>query len=240
MTDRLALQDDARAPSTLVRSESLTFISLVEKKMIDLHAIAVVFSVYVIGVIIRGPNFVVIAHQAAHSRTGLALAVVGGVVLVNLFWASAAILGVGVVFAVFPWIALAVKVLGASYLIWFGWRLLLKAGATDLPFLGRTPTDARTAFRGGVATNIVNPKSIAYFGAVFSAAAPPHVNVPTFLGMLAVVAIVASLWYGLVAVVFSRDAVASRYRRCKAWMDRVCGSVIVCIGARQVWGLLPR
>jgi len=208
--------------------------------MIDLHAIAVVFSVYVIGVIIPGPNFVVVAHQAAYSRTGLALAMVGGVVLVNLFWASAAILGVGVVFALFPWIALAVKVLGAGYLIWFGGRLVLKAGGTSQPFMGNTPTDVRGAFRGGVATNIVNPKSIAYFGAVFSAAAPRHVNIPTFLSMLAVVATVATLWYGFVAVVFSHDAVASRFRRGKAWMDRVCGSVIVCIGARQVWGLLPR
>ncbi|WP_348632977.1 LysE family transporter, partial [Mesorhizobium sp. M00.F.Ca.ET.216.01.1.1] len=47
--------------------------------------------------------------------------------LVNLFWASCAILGVGIVFAAFPWLAFAVKVAGAAYLLWFGGRLIFKA-----------------------------------------------------------------------------------------------------------------
>jgi arginine exporter protein ArgO len=56
---------------------------------------------------------------------------VAGIVLVNLFWATCAIAGIGVVFAAFPWAALIVKVLGAAYLMWFGFRLLLKAGKRE-------------------------------------------------------------------------------------------------------------
>lgn len=206
--------------------------------MVDLHAIAIVFSVYVVGVMIPGPNFVVVAHQAAYSRTRLALSMVGGVVLVNLFWASASILSVGVIFAVFPWIAVAVKVMGAAYLIWFGSRLIATAGSSTQSFIGKTPDTAWAAFRGGVATNIVNPKSMAYYGAVFSAAAPAHVAPLTFLSMLAVVAGVATLWYGIVAIVFSSPAVATRYRKGKKWIDRACGAIILGIGIKQILGIL--
>lgn len=202
--------------------------------MFDVHAIAVVFSVYVVGVVVPGPNFVAVAHKAASTTVREALGTVMGIVLVNLFWASCAILGVGIVFATFPWIALAVKLAGAGYLIWFGGRLIAKAGAQAAVPEGSRTGGMRRAIREGVATNLVNPKSMAFFAAVFAAAAPPHVSMPTFLGMLGTVGVVASTWYGLVAVLFATPRVAARYRRHKAWVDRVCGSIIVALGIRQL------
>ena len=202
--------------------------------MIDWTAITTVLSVYVVGVVLPGPNFVAVAHKAASTTTREALALVAGVVGVNLFWATCSILGIGIVFASFPWIALAVKVVGAGYLIWFGVRLIVKAGDASV---ARAPTAGRSlgqAFRTGVATNIANPKSMAFYAAVFAAAAPKHVATPTFLGMLATVAVVASAWYGIVAVVFATPSVAASYRRGKAWMDRACGAVIVALGIRQL------
>lgn len=202
--------------------------------MLDLHAIVTVLSVYVVGVVIPGPNFVAVAHKAASTSTREVLAMVAGVVVVNLFWASCSILGIGIVFATFPWIALAVKLAGAAYLIWFGGRLILKAGsasAMPLPTAGRT---LGQSFRAGFATNIANPKAMAFFAAVFAAAAPKHVSVLTFLAMLATVAIVSATWYGIVAIVFATPRVAARYRAGKAWIDRFCGAVIVALGIRQL------
>lgn len=202
--------------------------------MIDLHAIATVLSVYVVGVVIPGPNFVAVAHKAASTTTREALAMVAGIVVVNLFWASCAILGIGIVFATFPWIALAVKVTGAVYLVWFGGRLIVKAGSASSAAPAVAGVSFAQAFRAGVATNIANPKAMAFFAAVFAAAAPKHVSAPTFLAMLATVGIIASTWYGFVAVVFATPRVAARYRRSKAWIDRACGAVIVSLGIRQL------
>lgn len=202
--------------------------------MLDLHAIAVVLSVYVVGVVIPGPNFVAVAHKAASTHTADALAMVAGIVVVNLFWATCSILGVGIVFATFPWIALAVKIAGALYLVWFGGRLIAKAGSASEARVDEGGPTAWQSFRAGVATNIANPKSMAFFAAVFAAAAPAHVNAPTFLGMLATVAIVASSWYAFVAVLFATPRVATRYRRWKKAIDRVCGSVILALGIRQL------
>ncbi|NBI44048.1 LysE family translocator [Burkholderia sp. ISTR5] len=207
--------------------------------LIDWHAVLTVLSVYVVGVVIPGPNFVAVAHKAASSTRAAALAMVGGIVSVNLFWASCAILGVGIVFTAFPWIAIAVKLLGAGYLIWFGSRLVLnaKTAPSPAPAAGAEaagPVDHRRAFVQGVATNIANPKSIAFFAAVFASATPAHVTWPTFGAMLSMVLVVASSWYGFVAVVLSHPEVASAYRRGKAWADRICGGVIVALGLRQL------
>jgi threonine/homoserine/homoserine lactone efflux protein len=202
--------------------------------MIDFSAVAAVFSVYVVGVVIPGPNFVAVAHKSVSATRPDAFALVAGIVVGNLFWATCAILGVGVVFAIFPWIAIGVKLAGAGYLIWFGLRLIMSAGTR--PMAVQKPSASSSfgsAFMQGVATNIANPKSIAFYAAVFSTAAPAHVSAPTFLAMLATVGVVASCWYGGVALFLSHEAVSGAYRRAQKWIDRACGAVIVALGIRQ-------
>jgi threonine efflux protein len=72
--------------------------------MFDLHAV-VVFPDYVVGVVLPGPHFVAVAHKRASESRPAALAVVARIVVVNLFWASSSILGIGLIFAsrVLPW-----------------------------------------------------------------------------------------------------------------------------------------
>ncbi|MFM0642633.1 LysE family translocator [Paraburkholderia metrosideri] len=204
--------------------------------MIDSSAVATVFSVYAAGVIIPGPNFVAVVHKAVSGRRSDTLALVAGIVTVNLFWATCAIFGIGMVFAIFPWLAVGVRLAGAAYLIWFGLRLIVSARASDIgaPQPPKSPL-FRAAFLQGVATNIANPKSIAFYAAVFSSAAPAHVSTPTFFAMLATVGATATCWYGAVALVLSHSAIATAYRRVKAWIDRACGGLIIALGIRQAF-----
>jgi len=75
---------------------------------------------------------------------------------------------------------------------------------------------------------------MAFFAAVFSSAAPAHVSVGTFAAMLGMVFVVAGSWYGFVALTLSHSRIATAYRRCKAWIDRACGGLIVALGVRQL------
>jgi threonine/homoserine/homoserine lactone efflux protein len=154
--------------------------------------------------------------------------------VVNLFWATCAILGIGMVFTWLPWLAVVIKFLGAAYLIWFGARLIVLRGAGLSRDPCATTITRRKAFLQGVATNIANPKSIAFYAAIFSAATPPHVSIETLAAMLGVVAIVASFWYGFVALALSHQRVADVYRKQKRWIDSVCGGVIILLGVRQM------
>ncbi|QJP96112.1 LysE family translocator [Pseudomonas fluorescens] len=203
--------------------------------MIDGPAVLTVFLVYLAGVVIPGPNFVAVVHKAVAASRSEALALVAGIVLVNLLWATCAIAGIGVVFAAFPWAALFVKVLGAAYLMWFGLRLLLNAGKTTLsPSNEAAVGNFQQSFIQGVITNIGNPKSMAFYAAIFSAAAPAHVSTSTFLSMLAVVVVVSMTWYGMVAIALSQPDIASAYQRRKKAIDQLCGALILSLGIRQL------
>ncbi|MBB5501424.1 threonine/homoserine/homoserine lactone efflux protein [Paraburkholderia sp. MM5384-R2] len=56
----------------------------------------------------------------------------------------------------------------------------------------------------------------------------------TFAAMLGMVFVVASSWYGFVALALSHQRIASAYRRGKMWVDRVCGGLIFALGVRQL------
>ena len=176
-----------------------------------------------------------LVHKAVAATRSEALALVAGIVLVNLFWSTCAIAGLGVVFAALPWAALVVKVLGAAYLMWFGFRLLINAGKNALgPLNDAVAGSCRQSFIQGVVTNIGNPKSMAFYAAVFSAAAPAHVSPGTFSSMLAVVVAVSMTWYGMVAITLSQPKIACAYQGRKKAIDRLCGGLILSLGVRQL------
>src|SRR5260370_34848570 len=92
----------------------------------------------------------------------------------------------------------------------------------------------RKTFVQCIATNITNPKSVAFIAAIFASATPAHMSPVTFAAMLAMVALVATTWYGFVALVLSHAGIASGYRGYRAWIDRVCGGVVVAAGGWPV------
>ncbi|MNW01517.1 Threonine efflux protein [compost metagenome] len=104
--------------------------------------------------------------------------------------------------------------------MWFGFRLLINAGTTAFgPLNEAVAGSCRQSFIQGVITNIGNPKSMAFYAAVFSAAAPAHVSLSTFSSMLAVVVVVSMTWYGMVAIALSQPKIASAYQGRKKAID---------------------
>ncbi|WP_321897291.1 LysE family translocator [Burkholderia cepacia] len=204
--------------------------------MIDWPAVLTVFCVYAAGVVIPGPNFVAVVHKAVSSPRFEALALISGIVAVNLFWATCAIFGIGMVFASLPWLASSIRIAGAIYLMWFGLRLVrskTSSGPTRNPRWH--PMTSQSAFLQGVATNITNPKSIAFYAAVFSAATPEHVAAPTFIAMLSVVLLTATAWYGAVALILSQAPISAAYGRAKSSIDVVSGILIISLGIRHAF-----
>jgi threonine/homoserine/homoserine lactone efflux protein len=202
--------------------------------MIDFAAVLTASVVCVAGVMSPGPNFVAVTHRAVTSHRAEALAMVGGIVCVNALWASAALFGLGILFALFPWLFWSVKLLGTAYLVWFGIQLLRRAGTplADKNSLPSQSTCAR-AFRDGIVTNLSNPKSMAFYASVFSAAVPAAAATDTLAAMVAMVACIALFWYGGVAFVLSTERAANVYRKGKPAIERTCGVFLIAFGLRQ-------
>ncbi len=200
----------------------------------NIHAIVSVMAIYAVGVLSPGPNFMVVAQRAVARGRTQALATVLGVVSVNALWASASLFGISVVFALFPWTWLLLRVAGATYLVWAGVRLWRHARAPlSAPSEATNPRDGLwRAYRAGLATNLSNAKAIAFYGSAFSAAAPKPGETATLWVALALVLVIALIWYGLVAVALSTGMMAAAYRRAKVGIERACGAAMIGFGVR--------
>lgn len=205
--------------------------------MLDAVAVLSAAVVCLAGVMSPGPNFVAVTHRAISSSRFEAVAMVFGIALVNALWATMALFGLSLLVTAVPWLFWSIKLMGAAYLVWFGIQLLKRSGQALKP--REVPTSVcsfPSALRDGIATNLANPKSMAFYASVFSGAVPADASMQTLLSMVVMVGVIAVLWYGSVALVLSADQMAKLYRQRKTILERTCGVFLILLGGRQ--GLL--
>ncbi len=202
--------------------------------MIDVPAVLTAAAVCAVGVMSPGPNFVAVTHRAVSAPRAEALSLVAGIASISGMWAAAAVLGIGVLFALFPWMFWTLKLLGAAYLVWLGIQLLRHAGA-PLPEHAAAPSRAplARAFRTGMVTNLSNPKAMIFYASVFSASVPAGASPGTLAAMIVVVPFIAAAWYGSVAVFLSGAPVARLFRKARPAIERSCGALLLAFGLRQ-------
>lgn len=203
--------------------------------MIDTSAIISAAIVCLAGVTSPGPNFVALAHRAVSSSRPEAIVMVAGIALINMLWASMALFGLTLLISMLPWLFWAIKVAGGTYLVWFGVQLLRRSNE---PLQARGATTAsglalKVALRDGIATNLSNPKSMAFYASVFSGAVPKDSTPETLMAMVAMVGIVSTLWYGTVALALSVERMADMFRKGKWVIERCCGIFLILLGVRQ-------
>ncbi|MFJ1751924.1 LysE family translocator [Kitasatospora sp. NPDC088134] len=150
--------------------------------MIGLGVMASYAGVALLGAMSPGPDFALVSRFAAlrgrSAGLGAAVGVAAGMAVNTL----AAVVGVGAALAASPTVFRAITLAGAAYLCYLGVRSLLAARAPDggaLPAAdagseagtgtaaGSGGSDVRwTAFRQGLITNVLNPKSIVFLVAL--------------------------------------------------------------------------
>ena len=184
-----------------------------------------------------GPNVLLVTQTAmAHSRRR-ALAVAAGVATGALLLAGGAALGLGLLIGQAGWLRTAVQVAGGAYLIFIGiqtWR-----GAGDPPPTPSTsPDDGRLGrdYRRGLFTNLTNPKAAVFFGSILAPALDADVSDAVRVAAVALIAVNALWWHGLLAVLFSLPGVQRGYGRVKPAVDRVVGGLLALLGGRLALG----
>lgn len=202
--------------------------------MLDTTAVLSASVVCLAGVMSPGPNFVAVTHRAISSSRKEAFAMVFGFAAVNTLWATLAMSGLALVLTALPWLFWAIKFMGAAYLVWFGIQLFRRSGQPIKPReLSATASSFPAAVRDGVATNLANPKSMAFYASVFSGAIPADASIETLLALIIMVGAITICWYGFVALALSTERMAGLYRRGKTVFERVCGLFLIVLGSRQ-------
>lgn len=163
-------------------------------------------------------------------RTGAFLAC--GLALGAVAWASAALFGLALVFKAVPAVFWTLKLVGAVYLIWLGWKLWRSAPQPIATGGPRTPRSALSAFRLGLFAQLANPKPALFFSAVFVGLVPPGTGAPVIVALLLVVFLNEALWNVLVARIFSLEPARAGYMRLKTTLDRTFGALLALLGIK--------
>lgn len=196
--------------------------------------ISSLIGIWFLVVTIPGPNFVAVTQcSMAESRIDgffIALGVSTGAGI----WATASLLGLGVVFIHLPWLYDTIRLAGGLYLMFIGLKIIRAAFYFSLSSVtaNQLPVSKYAAFRRGLLTSFSNPKTAAFFGSLFVATIPPQAPVWIYVVTIALIVCVSVIWYSMVAFFFSIEKVQSVYHRSKKFLDCITGSILLFLGAR--------
>ena len=182
--------------------------------------------------LIPGPTVLLVLSYALSQGRRTALSVAAGVALGDFAAMTASLLGLGAVVLASATAFVALKWIGAVYLVWLGVRLIRDAGSTQLgPATDPRTATARSAFVNAASVTALNPKSIVFFIAFVpqfvrpdTALAPQFVIlIGTFVGLAAANALAYALLADRLRARIARPAVL-------AWLARAGGGALIAMG----------
>ena len=148
---------------------------------------------------------------------------------------AAATLGLSAIFRYVPEAYLAVKIVGAFYLVWLGIDMLRGKAPTDAPAI--TPQkSAKRAFAKSIIVELLNPKVAIFFIAFLPQFVDPAAGLPVWLQFLILGTIVNFAFTSAdVMTVLAASAVVQRMRRkgrVMRWAKMAGGSILIALGAK--------
>ncbi|HYD97868.1 MAG TPA: LysE family translocator [Alphaproteobacteria bacterium] len=112
-----------------------------------------------------GPAVMVVLSQAMARGVRGGMAAAAGIATMNVAWIVVSMVGLGALLQASPALFEAVRWAGAAYLLWLGIKCL-RAGPDRLD-LDAAPRPRRSAYASGALVQMVNPKALVFFGALF-------------------------------------------------------------------------
>ena len=177
-----------------------------------------------------GPATLAISGAAMRHGRRAGLATGFGVWCGSAAWGITAALGVSALMLSYAWVAEALRIAGAVYLLWLGYRSLKGAIRPTSHAVLAPPT--KQAFLRGLLIHITNPKAILAWGAVYAVALPagaPWIDVWGLFGALSAVSALVFLGYG---ALFAAAPIRRGYARAGRWIEGAFGVLFGVAGLR--------
>ncbi len=150
---------------------------------------------------------------------------------VHVFAAAA---GLSVLFHVVPVLYLAVKLAGASYLIWLGISMFRARPGGSVAFSSMQPRSARRAFFESITVEVLNPKTAIFFVAFLPQFIDASAAFPIWMQFVILGTIVNMIFSSAdIVCVFLAGALIARLRQSSGWqrlMQRAGGVLLIGLG----------
>jgi len=181
-----------------------------------------------------GPDTALIVRNALAAGPRASTMSALGVAVGILAWATAASFGVGVLLERSSTAFTMLKLAGAAYLCYLGLRTVLTKSPGDpgSPARPRTTLGDTSAWGQGLFSNLLNPKTGAFFVTVmpqFIVPGDPAIRLVLMVGAFEVMLLAWLIAYGHVVSGLGRSGLGARIRNV---MTRLTGFVLIGLGAR--------
>lgn len=187
-----------------------------------------------------GPNFFILSQMALDGRRREARHVVLGLTTGSVFWVLVSLAGVATLLSQHPWLATAVRLVGAAYLVWYGGRLLWSAWSPASSRASAPSPQAAAsrgaAYRTGLLTGVTNPKGAAFWTSAFAAVFPVGAPAWFYVATVALVALLSLAWHLGITVVFGVPLLRAGYLRIERAVNGMAGGVLVLLGLHRMAG----
>ena len=190
-----------------------------------------VFAIFIPALLLPGPDFVAVVRSSMTRGTRAGLLTTFGVSLGLCLYATLSLLGLSAILVKYQWLTWAVRVLGGSYLIFLGIRLLVVRPRLIEVDQTTRPVGSRSILFGFLVT-LTNPKAIVLFASVFATAVTA--STPLWLMGLMIGLVTASslTWYSCVSLFMSSGPVIRRFQRARHWIERAAGVCFIGLGGK--------
>ncbi|MCF6326031.1 MAG: LysE family transporter [Devosiaceae bacterium] len=188
-----------------------------------------------IGAISPGPDFAMVLRQSiAHGRS-TAIVTSAGIASAILVHGTYTILGLGLIVAQSLIMFTILKFAGAAYLIWLGIAALRAPAPKEATNFNEANGAGQTwlkAFSIGFLTNLLNPKAVLFFVALFSVLVSADTAIIWQGVYIISMALMLLIWFVLVSLFFTEPRIRAGFYRMGKWFNRVTGVALILLALR--------
>lgn len=191
--------------------------------------------VTILAVVSPGPDFAIIVRNGLRFGRKLGLATAAGIGCGVIVHTTYILLGLGYVVSTFSWVLEVIRYAGAAYLIWLGISSFLPAKQAEIKSdEGRKVDDCSVsaAFRNGFMCNVLNPKTVCFFMALFTQVIRPETPMSVQIGIGIFIAMTHLLWFSFVVFVLTAPGALKFFNRCKQGIEKAVGVCMLGLGIR--------
>ena len=188
------------------------------------------------GLLSPGPDFFYVSRAAAiHSRRTAIYGVIGITIGVSI-WATAAVLGLAIVFKTMPALQGIVMSFGGSYLFYLGVKIArVTTNAVFDETNSRQNTESKNEIIKGLLVNLSNAKVVIYFSSVMSFVLVNITETRQILTALFLITIETFVYFYVISLLFSRPFAKRFYSRYSRYMDNASGVIFILFGAYLIY-----
>lgn len=193
-----------------------------------LPGILAAYSILLVGASSPGPAVaMLLGISTTQGRTQSLIASLGiatGSITINILTMA----GIGLLLSEAAWAMTALRIIGATYLMWLAWGAFRKAIDPPTVTVAQvTPKPASVLFWQGYLLQVTNPKAIAFWLAIASVGAVIGAG-PVIIGGFVLGAFVISFAaHGAWSIMLSTRPFRAAYTRARRWVEAALGAFFV-------------